>query len=84
MAVLGASSYTFAEATWTQTLPDWTAEVVPDGRTTRHSVTSGRRGSAVPTVALPFRNGLERDLWRPHSRPIGMSTPSARTRPKPA
>ncbi|WP_287250460.1 hypothetical protein [Mesorhizobium sp.] len=23
MAVLGASSYTFAEATWTQTLPDW-------------------------------------------------------------
>lgn len=25
VAVLGASSYTFAEATWTQTLPDWTA-----------------------------------------------------------
>ncbi|MFQ5411997.1 MAG: IS21 family transposase [Phycisphaerae bacterium] len=24
VAVLGASSYTFAEATWTQTLPDWT------------------------------------------------------------
>jgi hypothetical protein len=23
VAVLGASSYTFAEATWTQTLPDW-------------------------------------------------------------
>jgi transposase len=21
--VLGASSYTYAEATWTQTLPDW-------------------------------------------------------------
>jgi len=24
VAVLGASSYTYAEATWTQTLPDWT------------------------------------------------------------
>ncbi|ESX09822.1 hypothetical protein X767_32690 [Mesorhizobium sp. LSJC264A00] len=23
VAVLGASSYTFAEASWTQTLPDW-------------------------------------------------------------
>lgn len=23
VAVLGASSFTFAEATWTQTLPDW-------------------------------------------------------------
>ena len=23
VAVLGASSYTYAEATWSQTLPDW-------------------------------------------------------------
>ncbi|MER8899646.1 hypothetical protein [Mesorhizobium sp. M0676] len=23
LGVLGASSYTFAEATWSQTLPDW-------------------------------------------------------------
>jgi transposase len=23
VAVLGASNYTYAEATWTQTLPDW-------------------------------------------------------------
>jgi len=28
VAVLGASSYTFAEATWTQQLPDWTASHV--------------------------------------------------------
>jgi transposase len=28
VATLGASSYTFAEATWTQTLPDWTASHV--------------------------------------------------------
>ena len=28
VAVLGASSYTFAEATWTQTLPDWIASHV--------------------------------------------------------
>ena len=28
VAVLGASSYTFGEATWTQTLPDWTASHV--------------------------------------------------------
>ena len=28
VAVLGASSYTFTEATWTQTLPDWTASHV--------------------------------------------------------
>ncbi len=44
VATLGASNFTFAEATWTQTLPDWisshvrafsfiggvTAQVVPD------------------------------------------------------
>lgn len=28
VAVLGASSYTYAEATWTQSLPDWTASHV--------------------------------------------------------
>lgn len=28
VAVLGASNYTYAEATWTQTLPDWTASHV--------------------------------------------------------
>ena len=28
VAELGASSYTFAEATWTQSLPDWTASHV--------------------------------------------------------
>ena len=28
VAVLGASNYTFAETTWTQTLPDWTASHV--------------------------------------------------------
>ena len=28
VAVLGASSYTFAEATWTQALPDWIASHV--------------------------------------------------------
>ena len=28
VAVLGASSYTYAEATWTQTLPDWTGSHV--------------------------------------------------------
>ena len=28
VAVLGASNYTFAEATWTQTLPDWVASHV--------------------------------------------------------
>ena len=28
VAVLGASSYTLAEATWTQTLTDWTASHV--------------------------------------------------------
>ena len=28
VAALGASSYTFAEATWTQSLPDWTASHV--------------------------------------------------------
>jgi len=26
VAVMGASSYTYAEATWTQTLPDWIPE----------------------------------------------------------
>ncbi|WP_235818929.1 hypothetical protein [Vreelandella massiliensis] len=27
IAVLGASSYTFAEATWSQSLPDWIASL---------------------------------------------------------
>ncbi len=35
VAVLGASNYTFAEATWTQTLPDWTASHVRAFATSR-------------------------------------------------
>jgi transposase len=29
VAVIGASNFTYAEATWTQTLPDWLAPAAP-------------------------------------------------------
>jgi transposase len=29
LAVIGASNFTYAEATWTQTLPHWLAPAVP-------------------------------------------------------
>ena len=32
VAVLGASNYTYAEATWTQTLPDWGSGFSGHGR----------------------------------------------------
>ena len=53
VAVLGASSYTFAEATWTQTLPDWTASHVRASNSTAGAPswwcpTICARGSAAP------------------------------------
>ena len=29
VATLGASSYSYAEATWTQSLPDWIGQLTP-------------------------------------------------------
>ena len=43
VAVLGASNYTFAEATWTQTLPDWT----------RSHVRAFEAFGGVPQVVIP-------------------------------
>ncbi len=50
VAVLGASSYTYAEATWTQTLPDWTGSHV------RAFAFFG----GVPEIIVPdnFRSGV--------------------------
>ena len=46
VAVLGASNYTYAEATWSQTLPDWIGAhcraFAPEVQTThRHPIASG-------------------------------------------
>ena len=52
IAVLGASDYTFAEATWTQTLPDWL------GSHTRAVTCFG----GVPAAIVPdnLRSGVSR------------------------
>ena len=54
VAVLGASSYTFAEATWTQALPDWCASHV--------RALSFLQG--VPEIVVP--DNLRSAVSRPH------------------
>ena len=54
VAVLGASSYTFAEATWTQALPDWCAS---HGRALRFF-------HGVPELVVP--DNLGSAVTRPH------------------
>ena len=54
VAVLGASSYTFAEATWTQALPDWCASHV--------RALSFLQG--VPEIVVP--DNLRSAVTRPH------------------
>ena len=55
VAVLGASSYTFAEATWTQSLPDWTAS----------HVRAFEFYGGCPELVVPdnLRSGVNRDDW---------------------
>ena len=62
VAVLGASSYTFAEATWTQTLPDWTASHVrasefyggcPELVGARQSALGGQSRPSLPSAQQP-------------------------------
>ena len=71
VAVLGASSYTFAEATWTQTLPDWTASHVSPA-STPSDATAPR--SRAPPTGRGHRPRLPR--LSPH--------PNERRRPLPA
>ena len=85
VAVLGASSYTYAEATWTQTLPDWIgshvralaffggvpAQLVPD------NLEGGRRSREL------VRARAQSDLSRPgaalrHGDPAGTPAQAAR------
>ncbi len=47
VAVLGASNYTYAEATWTQGLPDWI------GAHVRASLSRRRAAQMVPTTCAP-------------------------------
>ena len=53
VAVLGASNFTYAEATWTQSLPDWIGA---------HSVWSAFLGafpgSSFPIISSPGSQGL--------------------------
>ena len=59
VAVLGASSFTFAHASWTQTLPDWI-----DAHVRALSAIGG-----VPHLLVPdnTKTGLARHLWRAFS-----------------
>ena len=67
VAVLGASSYTFAEATWTQSLPDWTASHVRAfefyGGCPELVIPDNLRSGDQPRPSL--RAGPESDLSRP-------------------
>ena len=54
VAVLGASNYTFAEATWTQTLPDWCAS----------HVRALSFFNGVPEIVVP--DNLKSAITRPH------------------
>ena len=72
LAVLGASSYTYAEATWTQQLPDWIAShvrafiffggvseiLVPDNLKSGVSKTC-RSALQIPQQQKPFRRLLD-------------------------
>ncbi len=51
VAVLGASSYTFAEATWTQSLPDWISS----------HVRAFTFFSGVPQLVIPDNREVRRD-----------------------
>jgi transposase len=62
VAVLGASNYTFADATWTQSLPDWIAVPRSSGNVLAHSASrrsrkrslgSVNRTSSIPTKGWP-------------------------------
>ncbi|EKD7602480.1 hypothetical protein OSF41_003028 [Listeria monocytogenes] len=57
VGVLGASSYTFAEATWTQTLPDWIGSHVD---TSIYRIFYRRRDDLRPTAEFggPFNVGI--------------------------
>lgn len=70
VAVLGASNYTFAEATWTQSLPDWIGSHV---RLLRHI-------GGVPRLLVPdnlriplIMGAYSRRWWTPIPRDRGQS-----------
>ena len=50
VAVLGASSYTYAEAVWTQSLPNWLRAGAAGSRRTAPAGEKGRRAGAPPSV----------------------------------
>ena len=51
VAVLGASNYTYAEAVWTQTLPDWIQAHVNAFQGACHAAACWRRESGVEGAA---------------------------------
>jgi transposase len=63
VAVLGASNYTYAEATWSQTLPDWIGSHCRAFASTTSSLASPRPASMSlgSTAAMP--------RWRPITPP---------------
>jgi transposase len=61
IAVLGASNYTYAEATWTQSLPDW---IGSHQRTFSFLGGSTRPASMIPISTPPTRIWLSIMAWR--------------------
>ena len=83
VAVLGASNYTFAEATWTQTLPDWVAShvrafeflggcselVIPDD-VPRNIIWNPAFRFTASRSPLPARNDTDRDAGTTMLSPV--------------
>jgi hypothetical protein len=88
VATLGASSYTFAEATWTQSLPDWIASHVRAfdfiGGVTAQVVSDNLKAGVTKACFYdPAINGTYADMPAITTRPLclrGRTNP--RTRPR--
>jgi len=79
VAVLGASNYTFAEATWTQQLSDWVSECHAEHR----KPFCPRAGAALRLCAQGCRAGLAQAKRRradQNCRMTGIAAPSIRRR----
>jgi transposase len=73
VAVLGASSFTFAKATWTQALPDWIdAMCAPSRRSAAYpssSCRTMRRPPSSGSASTTLRSIGPTPRWRPTTEP---------------
>ena len=79
VGVLGASNLTYAEATWTQQLPDWTGAHVRMfrffGGAPKLLVPDNLKSGVVQGLVL--RSGDQPDLWRDGRVLLGWGSPGA-------